>query len=449
MTALLAMLYLALMASLAVGFYASSNSAVMVSENEKRTNLALMSCESGLDFMNFHLAQLTIPHGGTAQQRMSALYNQLKTQLENTGNMGSKTMSITGTSISIPSQPDQYIKLDPTGGEFRCNIENMSIGEDGKIEVKITGRYNGYQSRRAVRMNFVLNENPSQIFNYGLATKGSISTAGSSRIKGATDPKKGSILTTSTGANPVTINGKEVSGDISVVGSGVVTVAAGASVGGTTNTADIVANHIHKSVAAPEFPTIDTDVFKAYATNIYSGGNNLVNVRIPANTNPNFNGNTTIKGVLYIETPNKVTFNGNADIQGVIVTQNAPLGNLTTNILNFSGNVSAQGVQTLDASFGDLRTLTGSFVLAQGFAANFTGSFGTVAGAIIADKVSFSGNAGGTLMGSVVNLTNNPLTVNGSSEIVIASTGTMDYPAGVYFSSKYSPLPDTYEEIKP
>src|SRR6266576_1487951 len=111
LTALLAMLYLALIASLAVGFYASTNSAAMVSDNEKRTNLALMSCESGLDFMNFHLAQLTIPHGGTASQRMTALYNQLKTQLENTGNFGSKTMSITGTSISIPSQPEQYIKL--------------------------------------------------------------------------------------------------------------------------------------------------------------------------------------------------------------------------------------------------------------------------------------------------------------------------------------------------
>src|SRR4051812_21155960 len=187
MTALLAMLYLALMASLAVGFYASSNSAVMVSENEKRTNMALMSCESGLDFMNFHLAQLAIPHGGTAQQRMTALYTQLKIQLENTGNMGSKTMSITGTSISIPSQQDQYIKLDPSGSEFHCNIENLSIGEDGKIDVKIIGRFNGYTAKRAVRMNFVLNENPSQIFNYGVATKGTINTMGSARIKGATD----------------------------------------------------------------------------------------------------------------------------------------------------------------------------------------------------------------------------------------------------------------------
>jgi len=449
MTALLAMLYLALIASLAVGFYASTNSAAMVTENEKRTNMALMSCESGMDFMRFHLSQLTIPHGGTATQRMNALYSQLKSQLENTGNFGSKTISITGTTISIPSNSTEYVRLDPTGGEFRATIDNLSVGEDGKIEVKITGRFGGYEARRAIRMDFVLAENPSQIFNYGLATKGSISTAGSARIRGATDPTKGSILTTSTGANPVSINGKEVSGDISVAGTGNVTFGGGASIGGSTDPADIMANHIHTGVTAPEFPTIDTDAFKAYATNVYSGGTTLINTRIPANTNPKFNAGVTIQGVLYIETPNNITFGGNVNVQGVIVTQNNPLGNLSTNILNFSGNVSAQPVNTLPESFGDLRTLTGSFLLAQGFQANFTGNFGTVNGAIVADKVSFGGSAGGTVMGSIVNLTNNPLTVSGTSDVIIASTGTTDYPAGVYFSSKYSALPDTYEEVKP
>ena len=54
-----------------------------------------------------------------------------------------------------------------------------------------------------------------------------------------------------------------------------------------------------------------------------------------------------IQGVLYIETPNNITFNGNVNVQGVIVTQNNPLGNLSTNILNFSGNVTATPVNTL------------------------------------------------------------------------------------------------------
>jgi hypothetical protein len=440
------MLYLTLIASLAVGFYASTNSASMVTENEKRTSMALMSCESGMDFMRFHMDQVTIPYGTTQTQLFGKLYADLKTQIENTGNMGSKTISNDGAFICIPASPNDFITLDPTGAAFRVVIENLGQ----KVEVKIVGKYAGYEAKRAVQMKFDLAEKASHIFDYGVATKGSISTAGNARIKGATDPTKGSILTTSTAANPVSINGKEVSGDISISSAtGNVTFGAGASIGGTTNPQDIRDNHIHKGITAPEFPAIDTDAFKAYATNVYSGGTNLVNVRIPANTNPHFNGGVTIKGVLYIETPNNIVFNGNVNIQGVIVTQNNPIGNLSTNVLNFSGNVSAQPVSSLPASFGDLRQLTGSFLLAPGFQANFTGSFGTVAGAIIADKIAFTGNAGGTLMGSIVSLTNNPLVVNGSSEIIIASTGTTDYPAGVFFSSRYAALPDTYEEIKP
>ena len=87
MTALLAMLYLALIASLAVGFYASANSASMVSENEKRTTMALTACESGMDFMRFHMYNVTIPYGTTQAQLFTTLYNQLKGQLENTGNL--------------------------------------------------------------------------------------------------------------------------------------------------------------------------------------------------------------------------------------------------------------------------------------------------------------------------------------------------------------------------
>src|SRR6266581_3369645 len=75
MTALIAMLYLALIASLAVGFYASTNSAAMVSENEKRTNMALTACESGMDFMRFHMYNVTIPYGTTQSQLFGKLYS--------------------------------------------------------------------------------------------------------------------------------------------------------------------------------------------------------------------------------------------------------------------------------------------------------------------------------------------------------------------------------------
>src|SRR5205807_2207978 len=101
-------------------------------------------------------------------------------------------------------------------------------------------------------------------------------------------------------------------------------------------------------VPAPDFPTVDVAAFTPYPTNAYvPGSRNLVNVHIPANTNPTFNANTTIQGVLLIDTPNVVTFNGNLTIQGAIVTQNNPTGTTATNVLNFSGNVSATSIGTL------------------------------------------------------------------------------------------------------
>jgi hypothetical protein len=78
-----------------------------------------------------------------------------------------------------------------------------------------------------------------------------------------------------------------------------------------------------------------------------------------------------------------------------------------------------------------------------------SGNFGTINGSIIADKISMTGNAGGTVMGSVIGLQNNVMSVNGSSDITIASTGTSNFPAGVYFSQHFVPLQDTYEEVRP
>ena len=54
-----------------------------------------------------------------------------------------------------------------------------------------------------------------------------------------------------------------------------------------------------------------------------------------------------------------------------------------------------------------------------------------------------------TVNGSVIGLADNPLTLAGNSDIIINSTGTSQYPAGVFFGSQYVPLSDTYKEVHP
>ena len=68
-------------------------------------------------------------------------------------------------------------------------------------------------------------------------------------------------------------------------------------------------------------------------------------------------------------------------------------------------------------------------------------------GHIIASQIKFWGNAGGVVKGSVINMNDVQMDVGGSSEVVIASTGTTNYPTGVTFGSKLAPLPDTYVEL--
>ena len=70
-------------------------------------------------------------------------------------------------------------------------------------------------------------------------------------------------------------------------------------------------------------------------------------------------------------------------------------------------------------------------------------------GSIVAGSVSMTGNAGGTVDGSVIGMTDNPLTLNGHSSITISSTGTTNYPSGMSFGNSYTPLPGTYIEVTP
>jgi hypothetical protein len=66
---------------------------------------------------------------------------------------------------------------------------------------------------------------------------------------------------------------------------------------------------------------------------------------------------------------------------------------------------------------------------------------------MLASQVTFAGTAGGTITGSVINLQDSAVNIGGTSDIIIQSVGTSNYPAGVFFGSHYSPLPQTYAEF--
>lgn len=473
-TALLAMLFMTLFAALAVGFFGTVTMSVQVSANEQRTNRAQLASDSGMQFMKYHLATLGIPATTPTTELFGQVYDRLGAKLNNFANMPAAARTIDlvdgGTTIRIPAGTTNWIKVDDEGSFFRAEARKLAAGE--KIEVRVYGRHGTTGtpgSVKGVKLEYANFPNPAAIFNYGVASESAISMNGNVTIQGTIgNESMGSLLSAHTATTtPLTMTGSPlVSGHVSFVRIDAAPVISSQSRIANLSPGDAgFSDVIHRGVPRPEFPTIDTSEFQQYVPAAGTTGPSVIatanpagtyfkNIRIKANSNPTFNSNTVIQGVIWIEQPNDVKFNGGVTIQGVIVTPTDGANNATTdltkNVVNFTGGSTFQAVETLPATSdfpASLRQLTGSALLIPGFKATFGGNFNTIGGSIIASQMSFTGTAGGVVKGSVINLRDSALEMSGTADIVIESQGTGNYPAGVRFGSHYAPLPFTYEEL--
>jgi len=449
-TAVLAMLYLTLMASLALGFYSASNTAAIVSDNEQRAERARLATETGLDFARYQLMRLSIPGKTKFSQHFSTMAAQMAANLNGSGNLNKGNIYIGADFIRVPADPNAFILSDDKNSQFQFVITDL--GND-QVRISAVGKYNQSISAnqpRGVQLDFQLEQHRSSVMDFGLATRGRLVMSGGAAIRGIPDPTKGSILLTSpTSGTIMTTSGNTViTGDISATNPDAnFSIGSGTSVGGTMGSQ--VPSHVHKGIDEPEFPEVDNSIFKPFATNKYVPGKlSYTNIYIPPNTNPSFASGVKIQGVVYVASPNKVSFSGQSSITGVIaVDTDNPVGNLSTNQIVFSGGTTARGVEYLDESFGDLRKLTGSFILAPGYSITLSGGFDAAGGAVVADKLTMSGSTSGALGGSLIILQDTQMTMSGGSDITVG-TATVALPAGLKFSNHYFPLPSTYDEFK-
>jgi hypothetical protein len=175
------------------------------------------------------------------------------------------------------------------------------------------------------------------------------------------------------------------------------------------------------------------------------------NTLVPARTNPNFSGDTTIEGVLYIKHPNTVHFSGKTTIRGIIVVENGA-SSTAGNEIKFSGGVTAYGIETLppnDPRFPEsLRALQGSALLAPGFDVEMTGQSGVFGGAMVADSFKFTGGAGGDVLGTMIGLAPRAFDLTGGSSVT-RRPSKVPLPAGLLLPKTYRPVFDTYLEVKP
>jgi hypothetical protein len=407
-----------------------------------------------MDFMRYQLANVWIPPNTDPSLVVDERYKDLRNRMYGSGNLRGLSVGQSGHTINIPAAQDQYIYLDSSGtSAFRVTITDWA----GEIVVKVTGRYAtpsmrsaGSPSVRTITMDYTRQSLPTSTFNYAVASKGAVSISGGSIT--AVDPSNNSLATvmSAMAANgAISMSKGTIGGDLNVVNGATADVKRG-TVGNESDPALIQQDHVH-TVSNPEFPTVDTSVYKQYATNTYQGGLKVQkNIRVPAGTNPTFNANDTVQGIIYVESPNQVTLNGDFKLQGFIVFENA--GSSAVNSLTFKGNVSQTPLPSSPA-FDNLRATTGVAILAPSAAVSMTGSTDSfVKGNIIVGSFSFAGSADLQIdQGTIMTLNDGANSaVFAGKTVKFTATGANNMPnQGLSYSTYYAPKPSSYQEIMP
>ena len=252
------------------------------------------------------------------------------------------------------------------------------------------------------------------------------------------------------------IGNSQIAGDVSIVNpiANVDLQGGQAGIGGETGQ-DAIDNHVSFGVPPSEFPEPVPSQYLSYAINVVDANTDtsadatFENVKILAGTNPSFSGHVTLKGVVYIETPNVVTFTGTADVIALVIGDGSWTDSSGTNQINFLGNVNSLPVSALpnEEQFDGLHDETGTFVMAPGFRTSFGGSFDALSGAIASNGIEFFGNAGGTINGSVINYADDEMTLSGNSDLFFNRSGITEAPAGFVPEIILDYNPASYSEV--
>lgn len=451
---LVALIFVAIFSALSVAMFTMSSSNTLVASNIHRVNDARSSAESGLEAIRYYLGQIEI----SGYLPESQWYATLQSQLTGILPSGYSTVYDEDTGIISIGANSPVALISGGSKSFTAQIWPE---ETSGLNLRVTGNAGDINRRIQGSFNYGEKPEPYSVFDFGVATKGPLNLQGNILLAGVNISVESDVYIESLDINRALeiIGNSQIAGDVKIVNDeGYVILQGGqAGIGGETGLAAIQ-NHVTVGAPQTQFPIPNTNHFEGYATGVtinstnigsYSNNATLENVRIAAGTNPTFGGNCTIKGVLFIEQPNSVTFTGNAAVTGVIVGDGDYNDNSATNKLDFQGTVTSTSVTALPESYGTLRNETGTFVMAPGFQVKMGGNFGTLNGCIAANGVTFYGNAGGTIGGSVLNYSDQPMTLSGNSDLYFNRTGNTEIPSGfdtvLNIEVRYDP--SAYDEV--
>ncbi|OHB55616.1 MAG: hypothetical protein A2Y07_09675 [Planctomycetes bacterium GWF2_50_10] len=449
---ILSMFFVMIFAAIAIAFSQMASNSIETAHNQQKGGKALNGALSGLEFVKYWLNGISVPGSVLSSNRLSYIAAKLDDKFTDAGATGVER-SWDGSVLRIGR-----VNTDSAGTEG-FSVAVRQLIEDGNdiIQADITGQSDA--ATRTIRVVYRFQKRGHSAFDFGIATKGPLSMLGSVSVTGSVAAVDASVYIESLDvAQALYMKGNAlISGDVSIANaSGYAKLEGSPSIGGITG--EGAQSHVYKGVPVADFPTPVTEPFEAYCTTTITSdaqaksSTTWSNVKIAANSNPTFNAQTTINGIMFIETPNVVTFGGGVTIRGMIVgdgqftSAQAPADQK----LVFQGNVTSYPINTLPntSEYADVREETGTFIVAPGFSVELNGDFASgLNGTIAANGVKMQGNAGGEILGSIINYSNQLMGLAGSTDLFFNRSGTDKNPAGFMPTMLVVYDPQSYDEI--
>ena len=444
---ILSMIFVVLCSTVAISMATLSGTNVQVAQNQQQVNCALASAHSGLEIVRYYIQGISVPASVAAQDRLEAVADELQTAFVTAGitNMSvgydAANHILTIPNVALNSQTNQSFDARVTYAE-----------DFDTVSVVITGSSRDVDKLVGVNYGFATVSNP--IFDFGIATKGPLNMQGNVDVEGYNENIEASVYIESLNSTlALEMTGKSaIAGDVSIANrNACVDIGNSSSVHGATG--DAAMEYVTIGADRCEFPVPDPTGFEPYIQHTFDPDQDptsnvtLTNTEIAANANPVFSGHAIIRGIMYIRAPNVVRFTGNAEIHGLILAEGDLDNPSADNLVDFGGTVDSHDVSTLlQEEFGALTEETGTFILAPGFSVCFRGNFETLNGVIAASGVEFHGNAGGRINGSVINYSDQCMTLAGNTDLVFNRSGMQEVPAGFEPTKVLECLPNSYTE---
>lgn len=509
MASVLAMVFLMLIAALAVGFYSSIETGDTVADNEQYVHHSMTASESALNFGRYQLTQIALPAGTTQSNLMGNLATALSTNLTAQGGTYTSSTQPSGSAeyITVPSQPAGWTPASPASSTHWMAVDGIGgqaylilgqVANSTNVYLEAVGENTNARVTPVTRkeeLSFATGVPP--VLQYGMVSYGEMFFNNNVYVEGS----GGGALVVSSGVPISVTKYSTFAGDFyyssSSATTGINWGTGSAGTGGNQLTVDDpigpnsgttgyiqtnVANwyhltvpygHVHPNTAKPTAPTIDTSSFAQYVTAQYGGGpllsnpatgnnssfastltNTVLTAASGGTSSYTFNNPVTINGILYIDNNvTSVTFANTVTVNGCIVQQTPTSGSPCT--LLFDNTVTGTPISNLSGSnfpAGE-RNLAGSFLLLPNGSANFNSV--TSAGTMLASSLTFNG-------GATLAVNNGSLVATGSAGIVfnapngshpgavnINITAATQAPAGIIAGGYYAANSSSYAEVYP